>query len=177
MKYLLWLYLCVAWAVPTSADTYTLERAAIGSSGGTVSGGPFTLNFTIGQVAVGEQSGGPANAVSGFWWQVAGTAVGADKSELPSAFAFNPNAPNPFWNRTVVRYAIPEGSDRSVFLGIYDLRGALVKTLVRTTQSPGFYTVEWDGSSDTGQLLRAGVYFVRFQAPGFIQHRRIVMLR
>ncbi len=177
MRNLLWLCLCVPWAVPASADTYTLERAVIGPTGGTVFGGPFQLNFTVGQSVIGTQSGTDTKLNSGFWWEVGTTPVGVQTEPLPTQFAFNPNQPNPFTNQTIVRYAVPAGSDAPIFLGAYDLRGRLVRTLVNDRQSPGQYSITWNGMDDAGRLLSAGVYFIRFQAPGFLQHRRIVMLR
>jgi hypothetical protein len=160
-----------------AADTYTVERAVISATGGTATGGPFRLNFTVGQSSAGTQTGANAKLVSGFWWEVSGNAVDAGREPLPTQFALGPNAPNPFGARTMVRYAIPAGDAAPIFLGIYDLRGALIRTLVRETQPPGAYSTSWDGRDENGQSVGPGVYFIRFEGPGFRQHRRVVVLR
>lgn len=161
----------------TTAETYTVERAVISATGGTVFGGPFQLNFTVGQSVVGTQSSTDQRLNSGFWWEVSTAPVGIQTDPLPTRFALDPNQPNPFATLTTVRYAIPAGSDVPIFLGVYDLNGRLVRELVRNRQSPGQYSITWNGTDDDGRLLSAGVYFVRFQAPNILQHRRIVMLR
>lgn len=155
----------------------TLDRQVISSAGGTVSGGPFILHFTVGQVTIGRQAGTNTEATSGFWWDVLTGSVDVVNEELPIQFALNPNVPNPFSTRTLVRYAIPVGKETAVFVGVFDLRGALVKTLVAETQAPGLHSVTWDGRAESGNVLGAGIYFIRFQTPSFTQHRRIVMLR
>lgn len=178
MRYFMML-LSLMFLIPatTPAETYTVERAVIGSNGGTVRGGPFILHFTVGQAVAGTQSSTDQRLNSGFWWEVSTTPVGVQTEPLPTRFALDPNQPNPFATLTTVRYAIPAGSDVPVFLGIFDLHGRLVRALVNSQQSPGQYSVTWNGTGDDGRLLRAGVYFVRFQTPTFVQHRRIVMLR
>lgn len=178
MRYFVML-LALVFLVPSLAlaDTYTIERSVIGATGGTVTGGPFRLNFTIGQSVVGTQSGPDAKLNSGFWWEVSTTAVDIQTEPLPTRFALNPSQPNPFTTQTMVRFAIPVGSDVPIFLGVYDLNGRLVRELVRNRQSPGQYSITWNGTDDDGRLLSAGVYFVRFQAPNILQHRRVVMLR
>jgi len=168
---------CLALLGTASADTYTLERAVVSATGGTVSGVPFRLNFTVGQSTVGTQTGATAKLNSGFWWEVSGNSVDVSDDPLPTQFALGPNAPNPFGTHTLVRYAIPAGNPVRVFLGVYDLRGALIKTLVRETQPPGAYATSWDGRDESGQRVGAGIYFVRFEGPGFRDHRRIVALR
>ncbi len=167
----------ITWPLLASADTYTVERAVIAATGGTVAGGPFQLNFTVGQSSSGSQSGPVTRLNSGFWWEVSGNVVDAGEEPLPARFALGPGAPNPFTTRTLVRYAIPAGNAVPIFLGVYDLRGALIKTLVRQTQPPGDYVADWDGRVENGQRAGPGVYFIRFDGLGFRQHRRVVVLR
>lgn len=160
-----------------TADSYSVERAVMSGIGGTASGGPFRLDFTIGQSNVGTLSGGLARANAGFWWEVSGNTVDVREEPLPTRFALDPSVPNPFQSHTTVRYAIPSGDPAPVFLGIYDLRGALIKTLVHERRAPGVYSMNWDGRSKSGQIMGAGIYFLTFEGPGFRQHRRVVVLR
>jgi len=50
--------------------------------------------------------------------------------ELPSTYALYQNVPNPFNPSTAIHYDVPEAGQR-VTLQVFDVRGRLVKTLVR----------------------------------------------
>jgi hypothetical protein len=67
--------------------------------------------------------------------------------------------PNPFHEETIIPYEIAEGS--RVELAIYDLTGKRIRTLVSREQSPGSYTVQWDGRDHNENDLPAGVYICR----------------
>ena len=87
------------------------------------------------------------------------------------------NFPNPFNPLTTIRYSIR--SQGHVSLRVYDVTGALVRTLVDEVQTPraeGF-SVEWDGSSNTGTKIASGVYFYRLVTTGFDETRKMVLLK
>jgi len=86
-----------------------------------------------------------------------------------------PNYPNPFNPGTNIRYSI--SSDGHVDLRIYDVRGALVRTLVSEFQPAGEKTVYWNGLSDGGTSAVSGVYFYRLKTPGFTDTRKMILLR
>ena len=65
----------------------------------------------------------------------------------------------------------------SVFLGVYDLKGALVRTLVRGSRTPGLYHETWDGRSDGGGVVATGIYLIAVHAGSFKATRKVVMLR
>ena len=178
MRRALWFMLlsCLVF-VGTASATYTKKRAAISTSGGTAAGGPFRLNFTIGQGGAGKHSAATTQITSGFWWEIDGAVVDAGSERLPNAFALEPSVPNPFGAHTLIRYAIPDGDAASVSLSVYDLRGALIRSLVRQTQAPGTYSITWDGRTESGQFVHAGIYFVRIEAAGFRQYRRVAVVR
>ena len=67
------------------------------------------------------------------------------------------NQPNPFNQRTVIRYQIKESV--SVILNVYDIIGRVVRTLVNDSKDPGSYSVYWDRKDDLGNLVGSGVYF------------------
>ncbi|MFA6198041.1 MAG: FlgD immunoglobulin-like domain containing protein [Patescibacteria group bacterium] len=77
------------------------------------------------------------------------------------------NAPNP-GRTTELRYDLP-GMAR-VSLTIYGVSGQRVRTLVtpNVIQSPGSYSLTWDGQNDNGARAQAGVYFVRLELDGRI---------
>ncbi|HLA40096.1 MAG TPA: FlgD immunoglobulin-like domain containing protein, partial [Candidatus Glassbacteria bacterium] len=99
---------------------------------------------------------------------------------LPKASEFNlgQNSPNPFNPSTTISYAVPGDAPVDNFtIRVYNLRGALVRTLVDGTEWPGRHSVQWDGKSDAGRDLPSGVYFYRMTAPGRTFTRKMVLLR
>jgi hypothetical protein len=90
-------------------------------------------------------------------------------------------APNPFRSGVAISY----GLDREVFGGgpvhvsvdVYDVRGRLVRSLVDDSVVPGPYRVSWDGRTDGGSSLPAGVYFLRMQGDGFHLDKRVILAK
>lgn len=155
----------------------TLERVVIGQGGGQMSNGSLVMNLTIGEPITGSASSGALTVNFGYWWSVLVTTAGVQDAPQGVAYAFGRNAPNPFTTRTQISYVIPAGQRVPVFIGVYDVRGALVRTLVRETQGAGTFSVAWDGRSDRGDMPSAGIYFATINAGPFRQTRRLVMVK
>ena len=51
-------------------------------------------------------------------------------------------------------------------MAVYGVDGRRVRTLVHDTREAGEYRVMWDGRGDHGEVVQAGVYYVRLTAPG-----------
>ncbi|MFH1068636.1 MAG: PQQ-binding-like beta-propeller repeat protein [Candidatus Glassbacteria bacterium] len=96
---------------------------------------------------------------------------------LPQAFLLGQNFPNPFNPSTSISYSVPLGEKPLVTLGVFDLRGRLVRTLVDSRKESGTYTVFWDGRDERGREMSSGVYFCRMQAGTFSQVRKMVLLK
>jgi uncharacterized repeat protein (TIGR01451 family) len=84
--------------------------------------------------------------------------------------------PNPFSGGMSYSYRVPAGGDQHVGLGAYDIAGRLVRTLVSGAQATGQYTVRWDGRSDEGTRVKAGIYFLRARVGNAQQVTRMVYL-
>ena len=98
-----------------------------------------------------------------------------EKDRIPESFYLSQNVPNPFTDRTVIRYAIPE--KMQVKLGIYDAAGRKVRSLVNGIQSAGYRAVKWDGKDDAGRRVAPGTYFCRFEAGKFRSVKKITLIR
>ncbi|MCE5271785.1 T9SS type A sorting domain-containing protein [bacterium] len=99
-------------------------------------------------------------------------------AQLPKAFGLAQNSPNPFNPSTTISYNIPESSPQvMVELSVYNLRGQVVRTLVRETKGPGQYSVNWDGTDEGGRRVSSGVYFYRIQAGEYRATRKMVVLK
>jgi hypothetical protein len=73
---------------------------------------------------------------------------------LPSDFALHPIYPNPFNPSATISFDIPDVS--LVALNIYDVKGALVETLLQDHMKPGKHHYNWEP-----QGLSSGVYFMK----------------
>jgi hypothetical protein len=89
------------------------------------------------------------------------------------------NHPNPFNPSTVIPYAVPgdAGVRRSVLLAVYDVNGALVKTLVSGAVAAGRHEVRWDGHNERGESVSSGIYFMQLNADGHRDARKMILLR
>ena len=85
------------------------------------------------------------------------------------------NAPNPFNPSTTIRFALPE--EGHVQIGIYDLTGRYVRTLIDRTVSAGNHAVRWDGRDSTGRTAASGVYIYRLTTHRGTQTRRMLLAR
>lgn len=94
---------------------------------------------------------------------------------VPAVLAFEGAAPNPFNPRTVVRFTVPAGAP--VRLGIYDLRGRLVRVLVDGVLQPGRHEAAWDGADEAGRLAAAGVYVARLAQQGHGASTKLVLAK
>jgi hypothetical protein len=95
---------------------------------------------------------------------------------LPKQFRLEQNYPNPFNAGTTIRYRLPKAS--STTLGIYNLKGQLVRTLLNNKfQSPGEYQIIWDGKNGAGEKVCSGVYFYRLTSAVFTEAKKMVLLR
>ncbi len=85
------------------------------------------------------------------------------------------NYPNPFNPQTTISFTI--ASRGHVALNVYDVSGALVRTLANETRGPGAYQVQWDGRDENGCAVASGVYFYRLVAGSFTSTRKMVLLK
>jgi predicted GH43/DUF377 family glycosyl hydrolase len=86
------------------------------------------------------------------------------------------NSPNPFNPITTIPYYLP--AEAQVTLNVYNVNGALIRTLVNTREADGPHRVFWDGRNDYGALAAAGIYFYRLTVDGkMIDTKKMVFLK
>ena len=107
---------------------------------------------------------------------VPGTETATETPQTPAAHALHQNVPNRFNPSTVIRYDLPRDEAR-VRLGVYDVSGALVRTLVDESQQAGTKMVTWNGRDDSGRQVATGVYFYRLTAGRFSETRKMILLK
>jgi len=94
---------------------------------------------------------------------------------IPEVFALHQNYPNPFNPVTSLRYDLPE--DGLVNITVYDMMGRVVKTLVNSSQTAGYKSVQWNATNDRNEPVSAGLYLYTIQAGEFRQTRKMVLLK
>ena len=92
------------------------------------------------------------------------------KETRPEKFSLFQNYPNPFNPTTTISYQLPVNSD--VELSIYNISGQMLNTLVLNGQVAGNYKYEWDGSG-----MPAGEYFYKISTGGFVQIKKMILLK
>lgn len=93
----------------------------------------------------------------------------------PQILELYQNRPNPFKQRTALRYKLSRAAH--VSLSIFDLNGREVGTLVNAVQNAGDYIFQWDGADGSKMPLPAGVYFVHLQSDGVLKTIKIILIR
>lgn len=93
-----------------------------------------------------------------------------EQNTVPEDFDLEQNYPNPFNPATTIRYEIP--NTQHVTIGIFDLLGREVATLVNGQMSRGTHTVTWDAAGHP-----SGVYFYRLSSGDFLSTKKLVLLK
>jgi hypothetical protein len=92
------------------------------------------------------------------------------RADIPTAFAFEGNYPNPFNSRTEFRFSIPTAGHAD--LALYNIVGQQVAQVLNGTLTAGEHTVAFDGSS-----LATGIYLARLTADRSTATRKMMLLR
>jgi hypothetical protein len=101
--------------------------------------------------------------------------VMTDSEQLPSALFLSQNRPNPFNPSTTISFGLDMPAD--VSLRIYDVRGALIRTLIERRMDAGAYETAWNGTDSKGAPVASGVYFYRLMSEGRELTRKMILLR
>ncbi len=105
------------------------------------------------------------------------TAVETPDNLQPMQYELDQNYPNPFSMSgafdnasTTIHYTLPQTAE--VKLTVFDVFGKTVATLVRRTQTPGEYRLQWAPKN-----LSSGVYWYQLQAGPFRATKKLVLVR
>ncbi|MEN6444774.1 MAG: carboxypeptidase regulatory-like domain-containing protein [Candidatus Cloacimonas sp.] len=84
------------------------------------------------------------------------------------------NFPNPFNPETTITYSIKDRCQ--VRLEVYNLKGQLVRTLVKAEKPNGNYKVVFNAKDDKGSPLASGIYFYRLQAGKYVSTHKMLLM-
>jgi photosystem II stability/assembly factor-like uncharacterized protein len=94
---------------------------------------------------------------------------------IPTDYILYQNYPNPFNSLTKINYTITENS--FVSLKVYGVLGNEVAVLVNEEKPAGIYEVDFPTFSGNAHTLTSGVYFYRLSTDGFVQTKKMLMLK
>ena len=89
---------------------------------------------------------------------------------IPETFSLSQNYPNPFNPTTTIEYTLARQVKHT--LKVYNLRGALVATLVNDVRPAGNYSVTWNARN-----FASGMYFLRLDAGDFHSTKKLILLK
>jgi hypothetical protein len=93
-----------------------------------------------------------------------------DKPDAPEVYTLLTNYPNPFNSSTTITYNLPHPEDMSLI--VYDQLGREVSNLFEGHNQAGMHSVAMSADE-----LPSGLYFIRLEAEGKVDVRKIVLLR
>ena len=99
---------------------------------------------------------------------------------IPSKYNLGQNYPNPFKDKTTIKYCIPDRV--KIKLEILDSDKHTMKTIIDDIKDPGTYEIEFSakgGSASGGNAysLPSGIYFYRLQASDFVETKKMILLK
>ena len=97
---------------------------------------------------------------------------------VPSEFYLSQNYPNPFKEKTTIKYCVPDKT--LIKLTVFDADMNIIDELENEVKEAGTYEVEFsaeDGSASGGNAynLASGTYFYRLEAKGFNKTKEMIL--
>jgi hypothetical protein len=91
-------------------------------------------------------------------------------NNIPKEFSLGQNYPNPFNPSAKIKFDVSKQAN--VRITVYDISGRLVTTLVNENLKPASYEIKFDGSG-----LSSGVYFYKLETEGFVDTKKMLMVK
>lgn len=88
----------------------------------------------------------------------------------PTKFELSQNYPNPFNPTTTIRFSLPQSGN--VKLTIYNILGEQVAELINGFKEAGNYTINFNAEN-----LNSGMYLYRIEAIGFVQSKKMTLIK
>jgi len=93
-----------------------------------------------------------------------------EKIDIVTFLNLSTNYPNPFNPTTTIQFDLPRTSE--VTLKVFNILGEEVATLVSDRLSAGSYSYEWNASN-----IASGVYLCRLETKGYVETKKMILMR
>jgi hypothetical protein len=142
-----------------------LARSVFGCGGIPISDAAHGIVSTLGQPCIGRISETQTQGRIGFWYAAMSGQTSAEKPDvLPSGLLVMDNYPNPFREKTTLRFSLPRRSD--VAIDVYDLLGREIAGFHPGELDAGMHEIAIDRSALPRPAGAARVYYCRIAASG-----------
>lgn len=171
------------WNSSAQATTYHLQLSTVSTFASTVFD-DSTLTDTSKQVGLltnsttyfwrvsAKNTSGTSSFSSARSFTTIDNTTGAEVigNEVLAEFALSQNYPNPFNPSTTIRFSLPQREP--VTLKVFDVLGNEVATMVDEELNAGEHVIVFNADS-----LASGVYFYRMQVGGYMQQKKMLVVR
>ncbi len=98
-----------------------------------------------------------------------------DNFSTPMITKLFENYPNPFSSKTNIRYSVK--SPCSIEIYVCNIKGNVVKNIVKSKSGKGDYTINWDGTDNAGKKVGSGIYYLFMKADSYQACKKIVFVK
>jgi hypothetical protein len=105
-----------------------------------------------------------------YWNRYNAPSAVNDQNATARGYTLNQNYPNPFNPSTTISFSLPKQSNVSLI--VYDALGREAAVLVNEVKSAGQYHINFDGKN-----LSSGVYFYKLAIDGFVQTKKMMLMK
>jgi len=154
--------------IPNGSTIYAIDMF-FRNANGTLFGYDFSNNYIIVDMTANPPTSNFTGVIPGF--------CGVGEAEIEfKEFVMN-NFPNPLKVNTLITYNLKNNAS-NVTINVYDVIGQKVKTIVNESQKAGVHKINWNGDSNSGSLLKNGLYFYSLEIDGKVQRtNRMIISR
>ncbi len=104
-----------------------------------------------------------------------GSTTANDDPTLPVVTELKGNYPNPFNPSTTISYSVKEAAP--VLIEVYNVKGQLVRTLVKESKAAGIYQQVFDGRDNNNAPLSSGIYFFKMLAGKYSNTKKMILMK
>ena len=101
--------------------------------------------------------------------------VANDKLLNPTGLTISKAYPNPFHQSTRIDFNLEKSGKINIM--VYDAVGKEITTLLSEHRFPGSHSVEWDATSQTGEKIGNGIYYIRFITENYQETKKAIFIR
>ena len=101
--------------------------------------------------------------------------LSSDEYDIPTEYRLGQNFPNPFNPITIIPFDI--ATTEKVQFIIYNILGEQVASLLHKKLNAGSHTVTWNGKSDRGVMMPAGLYFYEIRTREFRDTGKMLFIK
>ena len=89
---------------------------------------------------------------------------------IPTEFELAQNYPNPFMEKTTIKYCVPE--KMKIRLEVFDSKGNKVKTLFDEIKEAGTHKIEFNSKN-----IESGEYLYKLESKDHFESKRMILLK